>query len=225
MNFLQIAQRTREKCGISGSGPASVTGQSGESLRIVNWVNESWMEIQNKNPYWLWMRKEFSFQTVLGQQDYPPLEDFVPDFSDWHKDTLRCYRTSIGLSDEQWITNMGYDRFRDVYQYSTRITGKPHCFAVRPRDKALLLGPTPTEAILTVVGEYQQHATEMVADLDVPGMPSAYHMLIVYGAMQRYAEFESAPEVMAGANASYAELRSRLEMNQLPEMLESDPLV
>lgn len=218
MNFLQIVKRTREKCGISGSGPVTVSGQSGELLRIVNWVNESWMEIQNKHTDWMWMRRAFSFETTLGQQDYTPVRAGATDFSHWHTDTLRAYRSGAGVNDEQWIHPMDYERFRDVYQYANRITGRPSFFSVRPGDLALLLGPIPTNDLMTVVGEYQKHATEMTADSDVPAMPSQFHMLIVYGAMERYAAFEAAPEVMVGVSKSYVELKTRLEINQLPQI-------
>ncbi len=218
MDFLTLCKRTREKCGISGSGPAAVTGQQGEMLRIINWVNEAWVEIQNAQNNWMWMRGTFSLQTVPSQQPYTTTDaGIASDFSHWHLDTLRIYRTTQGLSDEQFIHYQDYAQFRDTYAYSNRMPGRPGFFSVRPWDQALLLGPTPTE-VYTVVGEYQKKASEMSANGDIPGMPSQYHMLIVYGAMERYAAYESAPEVMVPVSREYDELRGRLMGNQLSEV-------
>lgn len=215
MQFLDLCKRTREKCGISGSGPAAVTGQSGEMLRIINWVNEAWVEIQNAKTDWMWMRGTFSVPTVSNQQAYTPTDaGIATTFSHWHADTLRVYRTAQGLSDEQFLHPQDYGQFRDVYAYSNRIPGRPAFFAVQPWDQALLLGPIPVGAY-TVVGEYQKKASEMSASTDVPAMPSQYHMLIVYGAMERYAAYEAAPEVMVGVQNHYNEMRSELMGNQL----------
>lgn len=154
MNFLQLCQRSREKCGISGSGPAAVTGQSGEMLRVINWVNEAWMEIQNSRTNWMWMRGEFTFNTVAAQQAYTTTEAGVAaTHSHWWMDTLRIYRADVGVNDEQHLHQTDYADFRDVYQFSARMNGRPTAVAVRPWDQALLLGPVP-ERTYTVVGEY-----------------------------------------------------------------------
>lgn len=224
MNFLQLCQRTREKCGISGSGPAAVTGQSGEMLRVINWVNEAWMEIQNSRTNWMWMRGEFTFNTVAAQQAYTPTEAGVAStHSHWWMDTLRIYRADVGVNDEQHLHQTDYANFRDVYQFSARMNGRPTAVAMRPWDQALLLGPVP-ERIYTVVGEYQKKATEMVANADVPSLPSQYHMLIVYEAMTKYAAYEAAPEVMAGVQTSYDEIKAALYGNQQPGFSLGGPL-
>lgn len=218
MNFLQIAQRTREKCGISGTGPISVTGQSGENLRIVNWCQESYVELQNERKDWMWMRQPFSFTTTLGQQDYTPVQAGLQDLSHWRTDTLRVYRTAVGVNDEQHLRFYEYESFRDIYQYANRIPGRPNFFAVRPQDYALLLGPIPSQDQFTVVGEYQKRATELAGNDDIPGLPEQFHMLIVYGAMERYAAYEAAPEVIAGVKGSYDKMMTALQNQQLEQV-------
>jgi hypothetical protein len=215
--FLQLCQLTREKCGISGSGPTSVTGQTGESLRIVNWVQEAWLDLQGYSPDWGWMRGDFTLPTVSGQQDYTPSTASITDFLRWHPDTLRIYRTSIGIPDEQFLTEWDYSVFRDVYQYSSQTPSRPTVFAVRPRDKAILLGAIPDD-IYTVRGEYQKSPQPFVLSTDIPSMPAQYHMLIVYGAMKRYSYYENAPEVAVGAESMYRALFSQLAREELPSV-------
>lgn len=218
MNFLQLCQRTREKCGISGVGPLSVMGQAGENLRIVNWVNEAWVDIQNERKDWMWMRRDFSFNTTIGQQAYTPTQAGAVDLSHWRTDTLRVYRTAVGVNDEQHLRFYEYESFRDIYQYANRIPGRPNFFAVRPQDYALLLGPIPDTFQFTVTGQYQKRATELVGNNDIPDFPEQFHMLIVYEAMQRYAAYEAAPEVVAGISRNYDKMRTALQNQQLEQV-------
>lgn len=227
MNFLALCQRTREKCGISGVGPSTVLNQTGEMLRVVNWVNEAWVDIQNAQPSWDWMRSEFSLPTVANKQAYAPVTDAtildtvtgtpITAFNSWRPETLRVYDPALGLANEQFMLPWDYDRFRNFYGYAVQPPGRPVCFSIRPRDKALLLGNTP-DGVYTVRGEYQRDAQPMAADTDVPSLPSEYHMAIVYGAMMKYASYESAPEVFADGDRNYRNTMFKLSINQLGPM-------
>lgn len=221
--FLQLCQLTREKCGISGSGPSSVTGQSGELLRIVNWVQEAWLDLQRKRKMWWWMRADFAFVTTAGQQDYIPSVAGINDLSAWHMDTLRAYRTADGVGDEQFLVEWEYQTLRNTYQYGDQVNGRPVVAAVRPRDRALLLGSIP-DAAYTVRGEYQRAARPFNSGLDVPSIPEEYHMIIVYGAMMKYAFYENAPEVLADGRMNYNMLLDQLMENQTDDITLGEPL-
>lgn len=221
--FLELCQLTREKCGISGSGPAAVTAQSGEMLRIVNWVQESWLDLQRRRKMWWWMRAEFSFNTIASQQDYTPANAGLSDLSTWHMDTLRAYRAADGVGDEQFLVEWEYQTFRNTYQYGEQINGRPVVVTVRPRDRALLLGSIP-DAAYTIRGEYQRAARPFSAGTDTPAIPEEYHMIIVYGAMQKYAYYENAPEVMADGRSNYNILFDQLMENQTDDVTLGDPL-
>lgn len=221
--FLQLCQLTREKCGISGSGPLTTVGQTGEYGRVVNWVNEAYLEIQNANETWDWMKGDFSFQTVVGQQGYTPAQAGITDFQTWFLDTLRCYNTSLGTADEQFVVPWPYERFRNFYQFQQQPQARPVVAAIDAPTKSLLLGNTPDQ-VYTIRGKYQKYATYMGADTDVPILPVQYHMLIVYGAMRMYALYENAPEVMAGANVMYDSMYDRLMLNQAEDIRFGDPL-
>lgn len=219
MNFLQLCQQAREDCGISGTGPTSVSNQSGEYLRIVNWVNKAWEDIQNWNENWEWMRKEFTLQTVASQREYLP-SAAVTDHSRWHGDTLRIYKTAEGQGTEQYLAEMGYEDFRNSYQFGAMntLTGRPMVFAERPRDLALLLGAIP-DGVYTVYGEYQQAAQRMVANADVPGggaFPAEFHQMIVDRAVMKYAAFEGAGALYGTAQVDFKERMRGLEKAKLP---------
>ena len=54
MNFLDLCQRLVQETGIADEGPATVTGQTGDMGRIVNWINDAWLKIQSIRADWNW---------------------------------------------------------------------------------------------------------------------------------------------------------------------------
>lgn len=176
------------------------------------------------------MRQDFSFQLAQGTGDYTPTGNAptgaaLSDFKKWWTDTLRVYRTSIGVGDEQWLVNWPYSVFRDTYRYNLQSTlqGRPVVFAVRPRDNALMFGAIP-DATYTCVGEYQIAPVALTADTDTPAIDTDLHEVIVYKAMLSYGIEQAAGEVIARATAKYNELLGRMRDKYLPEVRLSAPL-
>lgn len=214
MNFLQLCQRTRQECGISGSGPITTVSQVGEMRRVVDWVNTAWLDIQLRPETWQWMRKGFTFGCVVGQHTYTPVQAGISDFATWNTRHVRVY--SGTTENEYSLTYMAYEDFREVYMRGVIASGKPTFFTVTP-DKKLRFYPTPNDTY-TIYGDYYRTPTELSADSDEPDMPERFHMLVVYGAMRHYADFEAATEVMQAANLNYNRFMRNLEQDQLPEI-------
>jgi hypothetical protein len=230
MTYLQLCQKLVEKCGISGAGPTSVIGQTGEMKRVIGWINEAYLHIQELHPDWKWMRGSASFSTIANQQAYTPAQCGVTDFAEWDvstgRNTFRLYQTSVGYGSEIWLQYLPYDDFRDYMQYGAQrnVTGKPLYMTVNPA-KSILLGYTPDSTDYTTVGDYYKTPGDLAADADVPLMPARFHMLIVYKAMQIYASYESAPEVMSEGRTEYRTMKRHMEKSQLPELIMGRPLV
>ena len=222
MTFLELCQRLVGKTDISGSITA-VTGQRGDMANVVNWVNEAWYDIQMLNPNWKWMRYEFSFQTSADRHDYPVADTNATRFRHWHRDTLRIQNTATGASDNKGLDEETWPNFRAQYLFGVQSPASPTVFAVRPRDSALFIGPTPNDAF-TVFGEYQRMPYYLVDATDVPDMPEEYHLLIVHAARKKYAYAENAPEVLAEASADYNRVYDTLVMTQLDEFTGAGPL-
>jgi hypothetical protein len=223
MNYLQLSQRLRQECGIAGAGPISVVGQVGEAKRLVDYINTAWLEIQGLQDQWGFMRTSFSFQTSANVGDYTPAAIGLTDRRYWYTDTLRAYLTSAGTDDEQWMVEWAYQVFRDTYRFGSQTPGRPMVFAVRPQDNALMLGSVP-DAVYTITGEYQKTPSELVGNDDTPEIPTHLHMVIVYKAMEYYALFEAAGEVLAQARAGYSRLIAQLQREQLPQIGFGNPL-
>lgn len=97
MDYLALAQKLRRKCRVAGSGPSAVTGQNEEYNRLLDWINEAWLEIQNMRQDWQFMRASCWAPTVNGQSSYSATTDFgLTDFGQWvldydNGDTFRNY--------------------------------------------------------------------------------------------------------------------------------------
>ncbi len=224
MNLLQLCETTIERCGITLSGPLTTAeNQSGEILQVVNWVKQSWLEVQLAQSNWDWMNADFSFQTEAGKQEYLVSEANATNFSKWLPDTFRIYKASIGKGDDTFLEEDSWQSFRDLYMFGVQQPNKPSVFAIRRRNKSLCMGPIPDD-IYTVYGEYQKAATALVEDEDIPGMPQDYHMLIVHAARMKYAAFENAPEVWAEASKDFDWNMNKLVELNLSEIGLGSPL-
>lgn len=216
MDFLTLAQTLRERAGIQGAqgSPSTVVGQTGEMLRVVNWINEAWMAVQRAHQ-WNWMEGDFSFDTTAGTYVYAPAAcglEAGTALRKWKPETFRAYLLSAGVQSEQYLVEQDVDWFRDVYEFQGGQSGPPQIFAIRRRDRAILLGPNPN-GVYRVRGQYRRAAAPMtVANASTPtGLPDELHMLIVYQAMQYYAAYEAAPEVMEEAKALYKSMIASAE--------------
>lgn len=230
MNFLQLTQSLQTECGVSGT-LTTTAGQIGSLGRLVTWVNQAWNEIQTVHDDWYFMRssallgKGCSFATTPGGFNYPlgtgagTCGVLVANFGKWAPKTFRNYTTSVGFTNEIYMDDINFDVWRDSYMYGAMrdVETRPVAIAFGP-DESICVGP-PSDGDYTVYGDYFTAPTQMVNDTDTPtNLPAAYHMIIVYRAMQKYAYYESAPEVKARADMEYTRTLSELEAFKLPEM-------
>lgn len=230
MNYLQLAQRLRQECAVSGTGPVSVLNQTGMAGLLVSWLDAAWVEIQGLHNNWNWMREPFAFDTAAGVGDYLPTAitntltgQPMTDLRFWHKETFRAQKPVIGVQDEQWLVEWEYQIFRNTYRFNLQMQGRPVVFAEKPNGKAIMLGSLPDD-IYSITGEYQVTPSHLTADADVPDLPEAYHLLIVYKAMQSYGLYEAAPEVLNRGQIEYQKLLTQLEREQLPDVYLGQPL-
>lgn len=217
MDFLQLCERARHESGYSGSGPTSVTGQQGQLLKIVRWVQQAWVDIQLKRPNWDFMWEEFSFSTAVGTRDYLAADKGISDLGLWDEDSFLIMDPAIGGTDQNRIISLDYGRWRAEYraQMDARPNDRPQLFTVLP-SKRIRFEPVP-DKIYTIDGEYKRSAQNFAANEDVPtGLPDDFHMIIVWQALKYYGFFEDAPEVLDEAETNFDNLLFRLEQEQLP---------
>ena len=226
MNYLQLINRLRVECGVSGASTPliTVTGLTGESYRMASWINSAWVDVQTAKEDWQWMRYPVQFNTVTQQHIYTPTEAGVGStFGNWKRDSWRASSVGQNYADEQL---MNYTTFRNLYMYGNMRTtyARPVVVTVDP-DKNLGFGSIPDQPYV-IVGEYYVQPTEFVAATDAPPsvFPDRFQMMIVYRAMMFYGGYESAPEVYQRGEFEFKRLMNRLDIDQLPTVVSGPPL-
>lgn len=217
MTFLQGVQRLALECGVP-TAPSAVTSQSGEMLRLVDWYQQAYIEIQELHHDWQWLTNDFTFNTTSTQQAYTPAQAGITDFGAWKLQSMRAYTQGNAYKDEQLLIPVPYEVFRNQYMYGNMRTtyARPMSFAIDPATKSLLLGPIPDATGWTVLGQYFRKPTTLAANGDTPVLPDKFHMAIVYKAMISYGMFEAAPEVVQRGQQGYGAMLAQMEIDQIP---------
>jgi hypothetical protein len=219
MRFIDLVQRLRAECvGVSGSGPTTVTAQTGDNARLVEWIASAYQDIQNLHSNWNFLRADFSFSTVAAQQNYTPAQAGAADIGEWKRDSFRVYTTAVGVTSEIDIPLLSWEDFRREYLFGAlRVTTSKPMIAGRKPDRSLAFWPIP-DGDYTINGEYWRAPDVMVGSDDTPLMPEQYHMVIVWRALVFYAHNQASPESYAHGQAEYKRLLTMLARAELPEV-------
>lgn len=222
MNLLQLCNRLILEAGISAQPMTTTVNQTGELGRVVNWIQQAWLDIQSAHTTWRWMRKTATIATVAGQAGGYDATD--ADVSVWTLDTARNYVTAQGDITEVFMSFVEYDDFRNSYLYGALryAQSRPMVFTINP-DNTLSFGPVPN-GDHTVTSDYYKKPIEMDGDTDEPDMPATYHIGIVWRALMFYGGFEAAGEAYSRGQNEYTVILDKLEATQLPMLQMGGPL-
>ena len=206
MNYLALCQTTRQRAGISGTGPAAVTGQSGELGRVVDWVRQAWLDLQAARTDWGPLWRQLSQAATAGQASVAAPSDLghvLPERFRFDGAALRWYH------------------WRDFPAHEVE-DGTPVAITQRP-DGVLMLWPTPQNAG-TLTGEYYAVPQSLAANDDTPWLPEHLQDGIIYQAMVYYAAYEDAPEIYQDAAAKVNQYKQRMANELLPSPSLGGPL-
>jgi len=233
--FLQLCIDAQRECDITGPAISAVTNQSGELNRIVNWVAQAWIEVQNRHTDWRWMRSRYTLNLAANVDSYAgavavdelsgnPVTRFARWllFDDRGASNVKIYLQSAGKGTERWMSFLDWASFREIYKRGIVPNAPPAHYTLDPQNN-LVFGPSP-DAVYIASGEYMKSAQPLAAEGDVPECPARFHQVIVYMAMQKYAGFESAPEVMARGIKEGNRIARQLENDQLAPVALAAPL-
>lgn len=226
MNCLQLINRARQECGVTGPDLTTISGLTGESLRFLNWVNAAWVDIQTAHEDWQFLRTPFQFNTVADQWQYSAADaDVGSTFANWKRDSFRASSVDANYGDEQLLNFMDWNTYRNLYQYANmrNTKARPVVVTIVPPSRDLGFGSIPDQAYV-IVGEYYRKPTEFASATEEPDIPPRFHLMIVYRAMMFYAGYEAAPEVYQRGEMEFKRLMNRLEIDQLPDMVSGPPL-
>lgn len=232
-NFLELVQRqVWESHDVSG-GPSSVSDDTQQYRRHINWLNWAWLDLQKQNPDWKFMFREKDMawaahqrqRTVaelgLGQTDGKNTTDTL---GQWKRPRVFRAWPTAAPGTQPRLTFVEYDAFKQTYLYGTATTetGTPQFITIHP-DDSLLMHPIPTVAF-TVAGEYYRAPLVMEGDDGEPdGLPPAYRLMLVYKALTEYGGYNAANEVYQKAHHEYSRMFRQLQQLMRPQNIRSGP--
>lgn len=224
MNYLALANRLRAESSISGTSITTVTNQSGEYKKLIDWLNMAYIDIQNMHVDWHFLRKDFEFNTIDGVQNYSKTGIGLNDYGEWSLNSMRCYLTEMGVANEQHLRCVEWDDFRDEYLFGSMRSqiGTPYYVTQKP-DNSLMFFPIPND-IYTINGEYFRKPHELIVDTDEPLFPDKFHMVIVYRALMMFAIDANAQELFAIGDREARRLIAKMEQVLLPHPVFSGAL-
>ena len=230
MTFLELFVRYVHEVDLAvASDPTDVENQTGELGDIVNWLIESWKDLQTRHGgQWPWLRHTFTFPTVASQAQYEfgdctdsELSATITRFRTWRLNDEwqppKIFLTSAGQGAETWLTYTPWPSYYQIYLIGNNRTteGYPAHITEDPLQR-IRLGPIPND-IYTVESDYWLSSQILAVNADEPEMPSDYHMLIVYRAMLDYGYRSISPEVLARSEIRGDQILRNLEGNRFPE--------
>lgn len=234
MTFLELVQALRRETAYASSGPTTVVSQSGMHERAVEWIKDNYTQLQNEHN-WRWLRKEFTLTTSSSDDSYAYTDctdvataSAISRFKKWFVNDPynppRCYLQSDGVGAEYWLTYIDWESFRTIYQIGTQSDSAPSHITIDPADN-IVLGPTPDDTYI-ITGEYHRSAQilDVTDGTDSPEMPSDYHMLVVYMAMEDAGLFDVADEIISRARIKRNRIKRQLMSSELPMMRKAGPM-
>ena len=212
MNYLQLVQELARKA--DTSVPGTVTGLQGMSLKLVNWINQAWTEIQGEREDWLFMWKQSDpLVLVAGTRTYSlPI------------DARELVLNSVYINDgatNSYARYMTYADFSSNYRFATQ-EGRPSVYTKRP-DGQIEFYPIPDQAY-NYAFDYFKKPVTLSETTDVPAIDDYYHMAIVYKALIHYGDFELDGDLITRATRAYNTYSTQMYNKYLPNVTFGEPL-
>ena len=212
--YLQLCQKFRKQVGISGTGPAAVTGQSGMNEKITIWVADADEWIQRKWSDWKFLLEPQEIITATaGTRTFTLSTLGITDLAKWKRTS---FVRSPGTANYQKLSwDMTFEEYLESeYYLGVEETGDIDRVVVRSSDNALIFIPTPT-ANTTVWGAYYKTPTRMSADTSETPIPERFREAILYRAKMFYAEHLEDITLYQSAEKDFKDILVQLEADQL----------
>jgi hypothetical protein len=224
MNFLNIAQTVRSLAGIQGTGPTSVVDAQGIEAVIVQFVKDANIDIQNLRDDFEFMEASSSFTTVVGQDTYTRTALFTPASPDVNKFKIGSFVVTDLTGKKHYLLH--YEFLEEMERlYLNDITqGIPRYVGITA-DRSLYIKQTPDNNYV-ITYKYYRNPQILSANADIPWIPEAYHMLLVYKALEKVAVYLSQPEIYRGYATEAARAQAQLMRLSVPKKrIQTRPLV
>ncbi len=222
--FLQLVQKTARQSGTLAGGTtvSSVAGVSGRADKLVNWVSDAYLDIQNQRDQWAFLRGEFTSALVINTLRYTGASFSLSRLAEWVKDTpsfqpLTIYDSAIGASDETALHFIPFQEWRERWDRGSHDAVRPTEYSISHAGE-LCIGAKP-DAAYVIRGEYVKTPQVLAANGDTPEMPERFHDIIVHRAMMMMGNSDESIVTIQTAQQEYQRLFKALCRDQLPDIV------
>jgi hypothetical protein len=232
--FLTLVQDLYREVGAAGGTPANAipttVGVTGEILRLVNYIHDAELDIQNMWVDWKWLRKTLTFytgtqnQTGIFTTSGGSVSAQPADLAEWDWNSFFIY--PAGSTQSQQLATFEWQSVRGEVFITTSFA-QPWRVIVMP-DNTFRFDNIPDQSYQCFC-EYRSVPYDLKNDGDISNIPGRFaNRLIVELARIKYGMFENSPEQLAhGKLAVYGSvnddgipnnqgLLAALENDQLP---------
>jgi hypothetical protein len=199
--YLTLCQDLFREVGAAGTAPTTTVNPTGEWARLVNYVHDAELEIQNIWVDWKWLRKTLTFYTGTQNQTgifttlNGSVSAFPSDLAEWDWNSFQLLPP--GNTFFQPLTTAEWQEVR-AEVFDTTDFQQPWRVIVMP-DNTLRFDLIPDQSYQCQC-EYRTVPYDLKADADVSNIPPRFgNRLIVEWAKMKYGLFENAPEQVSSA--------------------------
>lgn len=213
MTFLELVQALHRESGAAGNAPTTVTNQTGEADRMVNWIKQANLHVQNLWENWKFLRTTDSRALTASVNTLSA----PSNLGMWDFDTFRIIPN--GETTAETILAAEYEDVKTEDLDTS--SGTPWRATVMP-DGSLRFEGTP-DAADTFQADYYRVplTTELTNNADLSSIPARFHNVILGRALILYANYEGAEEIRTQGVELYTDYLARLENSQLPNRAHS----
>ena len=203
--FLQLVQDLYREVGAAGGTPTTAIpttqNTTGEILRLVNYVHDAELEIQDLWVDWKWLRQTLTFYTGTQNQTgiFTTLNGAVSayptDLAEWDWKSFFIY--PVNSTSPQYLKTAEWQEVRNEV-FNTTSFNQPYRVIVMPNN-TFRFDNIPDQSYQCFC-EYRTVPYDLKNDADVSNIPARFaNRLIVEWARFKYGLFEGASEQVAYA--------------------------
>lgn len=212
MLYLDLCKRVHKRCQVQSLfGSVTEAGINGEIAQI---VSDCWRDIQQYRKNWIFMQREVTFLTEVGEKEY----ELDKIFLDPEKKVQR-WRTDIPLyltdPDTGARSKLGYVDYDFSKRYKQTDEKHPHYWTYNPRTLHIIFS-NPCDKVYTVEAGYYRTPQILEENADKPHILESWHNIIVEKAVAEFAAAKSIQGLNQKFELLYATSLGELMREQVP---------
>lgn len=182
MTFLEICNQVIRIMGIQGT-LTDVENPKGIHRNIVEAVRSSWIDIQNLREDWTFMQYTTNLlNTVEDQIIYTPTEVFGTATAAEYLGTYQRKR-GVFLTENGKNSMLAYVPWENYPFMDNTSATKPTWFTVNPANNNIYF--QKPNGVYNITIRYIRSPQDLAINTDVPFIPTRYHQVISYKAVER----------------------------------------